>query len=105
MKQLISIILFSILLTAFTVHKYESSEITQMVMTLPELNSIQLQKDLEIDIKNLSGVKYFDMSLSSKTLILNYDSQKLSLNEFDHILHKWGCSQGKVSFQTIELMR
>ena len=105
MKQLISITLFSILLTAFTIHKYDSSEITQMVMTLPELNSKQLQKDLEIDIKNLSGVKFFDMSLSSKTLILNYDSQKLSLNEFDHILHKWCCSQGKASFQSIDSMR
>ena len=74
-------------------------------MTLPGLNSKQLQKDLEIDIKNLSGVRFFDMSLSSKTLILNYDSQKLSLNEFDHILQKWGCTQGKVYFQAIDLIR
>ncbi|SVC06211.1 uncharacterized protein METZ01_LOCUS259065, partial [marine metagenome] len=37
MKQLLLVSIFSILLTAFTVQKYDSDDMTQMVMALPGL--------------------------------------------------------------------
>ena len=101
LKQLLLVTIFTILLTAFTVQKYNPQELTQMVATLPELNSRALQKDLETDINNLSGVQFIETSLISKTLILNYDAQKLSFQKVDHILHKWGCSTGEVSFKSL----
>ena len=102
LKQLFTVTIFTILLTAFTVQNLDSKEITQMVITVPELNSKELQKDLETDIHNLAGIKFIETSLSSKTLILNYDARKLSLVEIDHILHKWGCSSGEVSFSALD---
>ena len=101
MKQLLPVTIFIILLTAFTVQKLDSQEITQMVLTVPELNSKELQKDLEADIFKLPGIKFIETSLITKTLILNYDARKLSLEEVDHILHKWGCSQGESSFHSL----
>ena len=101
MKQLLPVILFSILLTAFTVHKFDSREIIQMVVTLPELNSRELQMDLEADIHNLSGILFVESSLISKTLILNYYPSKLFPMEVEHILKKWGCSPSESSFQNI----
>ena len=97
--------LFTILLTAFTVQKFDSHDLTQMVVTLPELDSTTMQRDLEEDIHNLSGIKFIETSLSSQTLIINYDARKLSLEKFDHILHKWGCIPGESSFQTIDLIK
>ena len=76
-----------------------------MVVTLPGLNSKALQMDLEADIHNLPGVQFIETSLISQTLILNYDAHKLSLEEIDHILHKWGCSQGKSSFHNLVSMK
>ena len=105
MKQLLPAALFTILLTAFTVQKIESNEITQMVVSLPGLDSTALQKDLEADIHNLSGIQFIETSLSSQTMILNYDARKLSLEKFDHILHKWGCIPGETSFLTIDLIK
>ena len=105
MKQLLFVSLFSILLTAFTVQKYDSEDITQMVMTLPELNSIERQRDLEEDIHNLSGIQFIEISLNSKTLILNYDARKLSLEKFNYILYKWGLIPGESSFLALDLMR
>ena len=99
MKQLIPITLFSILITAFTVQKLDSKELTQLVVTLPELNSRALQKDLEADIHNLPGIQFFETSLISQTMILNYDASKLSLDDFDYVLQKWGCNPGELSFQ------
>ena len=101
MKQLLLVILFSILLTAFTVQRFDSPDPTQMVVTLPGLNSTELQKDLEADIYNLAGIQFIETSLMSKTLILNYDARKLSHIEVDHVLKKWGCRSGESSFQTV----
>ena len=105
MKQLITVTLFSILLTAFTVKILDPKDITQMVVTLPELTSQALQKDLEADIHNLSGIQFIETSLISKTLILNYDARRLSLKEIDYILNKWGCSPGESSFQTLDYIQ
>ncbi len=105
LKQLLPITIFTILLTAFTVQKLDSKEITQMVITVPELNSKALQNDLEKDIHKLPGIKFIETSLISKTLILNYDAHKLSLDEVDHILNKWGCSPGKSSFHNLVSMK
>ena len=105
MKQLLLVSLFTILLTAFTVQKYDSEHMTQMVMTLPGINSIEMQRDLEEDIHNLSGIQFIEISLRSKTLILNYDARKLSLEEFSHILHKWGFSPGELTFLALDSMK
>ena len=101
MNQLLPVIIFSTLLTAFTVKQFDSPEIIQMVVALPQLNSKSLQENLELDIQKLSGIKFIDISLISKTLILNYDSRKLSPEEVYHILNKWGCSLGESFFQTL----
>ena len=105
LKQLLPITIFTILLTAFTVQKLDSKEITQMVITVPGLNSKSLQKYLEADIHKLSGIKFIETSLISKTLILNYDAHKMSLDEVDHILNKWGCSPGESSFHNLLSMK
>ena len=76
-----------------------------MVITVPELNSKALQNDLEADIHKLPGIKFIETSLISKTLILNYDANKLSLDEVDHILHKWGCSPSETSFHNLVSMK
>ena len=105
MKQLLLVSIFSILLTAFTVQKYDSDDMTQMVMALPGLNSIEMQRDLEEDFHHLSGIQFIEISLSSNTLKLNYDAHKLSLDEFNHILHKWGFNPGESSFLALDLIK
>ena len=90
---------------AFTVKRFDSPKIIQMVITLPELNSKAIQMDLEADMHNLSGIEFIETSLLSKTMILNYDSRKLSFNEFDYILQKWGCRAEKSSFQSLDSMK
>jgi len=88
-----------------TVQRFDSRDLTQMVVTLPGLNSKALQRDLEADIYNLSGIQFIETSLMSKTLILNYDAHKVTTKEVDHILHKWGCIPGESSFQNIVSMK
>ena len=101
MKQLLYVSLFAIFLTAFTVHKFNSRDLTQMVATLPKLDSIELQRQLESDIHKLSGIQFIETSLMSKTLVMNYDAKKTSAKKVDQVLQKWGCESGKSSFRAI----
>ena len=90
---------------AFTVKRFDSPKIIQMVITLPELNSKAMQMDLEADMHNLSGIEFIETSLLSKTMMLNYDSRKLSFKEFDYILQKWGCRAEKSFFHSLDSMK
>ena len=76
-----------------------------MVLTLPDLNSRELQKDLEVDINNLPGIKFVETSLMSKTLILKYDARKISPKSIDYILNKWGCSAEESYFRNVVSMK
>tara|TARA_Y100001970_G_C14159669_1_gene817778 strand:- start:617 stop:901 length:285 start_codon:yes stop_codon:yes gene_type:complete len=89
--------------TAITVHRFNSEEITQIILSLPRLNSSSMQIDLEKDLKRLSGVKFIESSIISKTMVLNYDSKVLSPKYIYSILEKWGCKDYESSFRKISL--
>ncbi len=76
-----------------------------MVVTIPDLNSRELQKDLETDMQRMSGIEFIETSLISKTMIINYDSQKISPKDIEHILDKWECSGGESTFQSLVAMQ
>ena len=104
MKHLLYVFFFSVLITAFAAQRFDSPELTQMVVTLPELNSKELQIALESDIHKLSGIQFIETSLITKTLIINYDSRKMFPEDVEYILNKWGCTLGESSFQNIVSM-
>ena len=97
MKQLLLLIIISILFAAFTVQKNISAELTQLVVTIPELTSSDLQKKLEVDFSNMGGVQFCETSLLTKTLILKYDSKKVSSEEIEYVFRKWECKPGQFS--------
>lgn len=88
---------------AITVHRFNCEEITQIILSLPRLNSSSMQIDLEKDLKRLSGVKFIESSIISKTMVLNYDSKVLSPRYIYNILEKWGCKDYESSFRKISL--
>ena len=101
MKQFVLLIIFSILFAAFTVQKNNSVKLTQLVVTIPELTTSVLQKNLEMDLNNISGVQLCETSLMTKTLMLNYDPRKVKQNEIDNVLKKWDCKPNQYSYQKI----
>ena len=105
MKQVIYVILFTTAITVFAVHGFDSQEIMEMVVVLPGLNSREMQNNLELDIHKLPGIKFVETSLSSQTLILNYDSNKLSHQSIEYVLKKWDCNSGEFSFRNIVSMK
>ena len=101
MKQLFSFLIISFLFVAFAVQKNTPAELTQLVVTIPELNSSTLQKNLELEFKNLGGVKLCETSLMTKTLMMNYDHRKVDQNEIENVFQKWECKPGSYSYQKL----
>ena len=101
MKPIFLLIIITILFAAVTVKKSNSVKLTQLVVTIPELTTSDLQKNLEMDLNNISGVQLCETSLMTKTLMLNYDPRKVKQNEIDHVLKKWECTTGQYSYQKI----
>ena len=88
MKQFFLLIIISVLFATFTVQKSNSVKLTQLVVTIPELTNSDLQKNLEMDLNNIRGVKLCETSLMTKTLMLNYDPRKVKQNKIEHVLEK-----------------
>ena len=101
MKQFALLIIISIFFAVFTVQKNNPLKLTQLVVTIPELTTSILQKNLELDLNNIRGVKLCETSLMTKTLMLNYDPRKVKQNEIDNVFKKWECKPGQPSYQKI----
>ena len=101
MKQFFLLIIISILFAVFTVQKNNSVKLTQLVVTIPELTTTNLQKNLETDLNKIRGVQLCETSLMTKTLMLNYDPRRVKQNEIDYVLQKWECKPGQYSYQKI----
>ena len=101
MKQIFLLIIITILFAVVTVKKSNSVKLTQLVVTIPELTTSDLQKNLEIDLNNIRGVQFCETSLMTKTLMLNYDPRKVKQKKIDHVLKKWECTPGQYSYQKL----
>ena len=91
----------SILFTAFAVQKNNSVELTQLVVTIPELNSISLQTNLEMDFNKMGGVQFCETSLLTKTMVLKYNSRKIAQTEIKNVFRKWECNPREYSYQKL----
>ena len=101
MKQLFSLFIISILFAAFAVQNNTPAELIQLVVKIPELNSSELQKNLEIEFKSLGGVQICETSLLTQTMVLKYNSRKIALTEIENVFHKWECNPREYSYQKL----
>ena len=101
MKQLFSLFIISILFAAFALQNNTSAELIQLVVKIPELNSSELQKNLEIEFKSLGGVQICETSLLTQTMVLKYNSRKIALTEIENVFRKWECNPREYSYQKL----
>lgn len=101
MKKIFPIIIVLFFITAFNVAKNSVENYTQVVITVPDLNSIKLQKYLEKDLNKISGVIECTSSLQSKTFEIKFDDAKTNISKIKKVLEKWDCTFGELSLINI----
>ena len=105
LKQIIPLILLSIVFAIFTAQKTSSLYLTQLVVTISGESQALLYESLEKDFSKMNGVKLCETSLMTKTLILNFDSQKVKTTDIKSVLKKWECSPDEYSYRKLPTAR
>ena len=101
MIKIFPIIIVLFFITAFNVAKNSVENYTQVVITVPALNSTKLQKYLEKDFNKIPGVIECTSSLKSKTFEIKFDDSKTNISKIKKILEKWDCAFGEISLNNI----
>ena len=101
MKQLLPLLILSLLFAAISIQQDSAFELTQLVVSIPGLNSLTLKDDLEKDFTKLKGVSFCETSLLTKTMVLHYDATKLSSTDIYSVFRKWGCNPVEFSYQKL----
>ena len=81
--------------------KYNPVDVTQLIVTIPQLSSQALQEKLELDFSNIQGVSKCETSLMTKTMLMRYDARKVSPRAIQSVFQKWGCTPGDYSYQKL----
>ena len=90
MKYLLTLIVvvsFSYL-KFYNLSSYKSTEVT---ITIPALNNLEIMKHLENELNKERTVDYIDGSLLTNTIVIKVNENTFSKKKIDNILHKWGC--------------
>ena len=95
------LIIISILFSTFTLKNFYSIDLTRLVVTIPELTNLDLQKKLEFDFNKITGVLRCETSLMTKTLMMKYDEKKVSTDEIQSVFQKWGCKPSDYSYHKL----
>ena len=103
MKQYFLFISVSVLFAVFTIGKYNPIDVTQLVVTIPELSTLGLKEKLELDFNNMKGVSKCETSLMTKTMLMTYDSREVSPDAIKSVFQKWGCIPEEYSYQKLYL--
>lgn len=86
-----------LILAVFLVSSSQPRNITEAVLTLKNLSSNNYIS-IEKDFSRLRGVDFCEVSLLTNTVTLQIDDRKISKNDIENILRKWGCSPLNSSF-------
>ena len=93
-------VLFFILITSFT-YKNKSEKNTEVTLSIPQFNNINLAKHLKNEMIKHKNIDYKNASLESKTIVFLVDEDLFSKKEIDNLLSKWGCHADEYYFRKI----
>tara|TARA_Y100001970_G_scaffold198234_1_gene241171 strand:+ start:48 stop:356 length:309 start_codon:yes stop_codon:yes gene_type:complete len=102
MKRLYFLLIFPLFVAVFAIVKYNPENLTQMVVTIPELSNEFIQKKLEMEFIKIKGVSVCETSLMTKTMLMEYDARIISYDTFNGIFQKWGCTPQEHSYKKIQ---
>ena len=102
MKKYIFIFALSLLflLTAEIVSN-NTSPSTQIIINTPSLNSYELAANIQSELSKIKGISYYELSLRSRSILINYDDKKIDENDILAAFNKWGCENYKISYNPI----
>ena len=73
----------------------------QLIINTPSLNNPKMIKNIDRELAKIKGISFYQISLQSNALLINYDESKINDKDILGALNKWGCETQTVSYNPI----
>ena len=101
MKLFSLFIILSVIFASFSIRQTENYGSVQLVAVVPQFSSGDLAFRLEKEFSSFQGVYDCEISLKTKTILIDYDARKVSISDIKNVFNKWGCYPEEYVFQKL----
>ena len=102
MKKYIFIFTLSTLfLLTIRIVSDHTSPSTQIIINTPSLNSYEMVENIQSELSKIKGISYYELSLPSSSVLINYDDKRVDENDILAAFNKWGCKKYEISYNPI----
>ena len=102
MKKYIFIFIASVLFfLSIKIGSNYTSSSTQMIINTVSLHSPQVVENIGKELSKVKGISFYEISLQSNALLVNYNDKQVDDKDILDILKKWGCDTDAISFNPI----
>ena len=101
MKQFLFLFLFLFLCAFISTSTSFNTYETQAVITLNRFPNLNLYSNLIEEFSRINGVSSCESSYTTKTIMVQFDGNKLNVSDIKKVLNKWECDFGTISFNTL----
>ena len=102
MKKYIFIFtVLSLFLLAIQISSKYTSPSTQIIINTPSLNSYEMLGRIENELSKMNGVSSYEFSISSGSVLVNYDDKRVNDIDILAAFNKWGCENYQISYNPI----
>ncbi len=98
MKNLFTITITFIFILIFNIALTSTKTNVEVIIQAPELSNRQIVSKVIDEFNRLSGVSHVEAATSTQTMMVIYDSRKLSNKTIESIMSKWDCSNVEISY-------
>ena len=91
MKNLFTTLIIFTFILIFNIALTSTNTDVEVVIQAPELNNRQIVSKVIDEFNRLGGVSHVEAAIATQTMMIIYDSKKLSNKTIRDIFLKWGC--------------
>lgn len=100
-KYIFIFIISSLFLLVIRTVSNQASPSIQIIINTPSLNSHELVANIQSELSKIKGISYYELSLPSRSVLINYDDKKIDKDDILAVFNKWGCKNYKISYNPI----
>ena len=91
----------SLFLIAIEIASSHTSASTQIIINTPSLNNNEIAENIKNELSKINGICSYELSLSSRSVLVNYDDKKVNNKDILAAFNTWGCKNFNISYNPI----
>ena len=101
MKQVIAFLLLSFLCAFISTNTSSGGFQAEAVISLDDSSDPQTYKNIKKEFSKINGVSLCEISLKTKTVVVQFDQRKFQISDIKNVFSKWECKMKDMSFHAL----